>query len=207
MKKILLALAMFAMFASSAFAQNVNFGANISYQSAAMVGDHTDWFADDNASSGYAVGLNVRVPFSQLLSLRTGLDFQVNVYNYTEKVVTKEYDQSNLFLALQLPLLARINFTRGFFMEAGLDMGFNLLAKHYNEALDKVDDEDAWSDIKDWSVFTLGPSVGLGYTMWFGLEFRGRFSYSLLSDYDKNEMKLNPLRFQIDIAYWFGYKN
>ena len=120
MKKILLALAMFAMFASSAFAQNVNFGANISYQSEAMVGDHTDWFADDNASSGYAVGLNVRVPFSQLLSLRTGLDFQVNVYNYTEKVVTKEYDQSNLFLALQLPLLARINFTRGFFMEAGL---------------------------------------------------------------------------------------
>ena len=207
MKKILLALAMFAMFASSAFAQNVNFGANISYQSEAMVGDHTDWFADDNASSGYAVGLNVRVPFSQLLSLRTGLDFQVNVYNYTEKVLTKEYDQSNLFLALQLPLLARINFTRGFFMEAGLAMGFNLLAKHYNEALDKVDDEDAWSDIKDWSVFTLGPSVGLGYTMWFGLEFRGRFSYSLLSDYDKNEMKLNPLRFQIDIAYWFGYKN
>ena len=60
MKKILLALAMFAMFASSAFAQNVNFGANISYQSEAMVGDHTDWFADDNASSGYAVGLNVR---------------------------------------------------------------------------------------------------------------------------------------------------
>lgn len=206
MKKILMAVAVLAAFATSAFAQGVNLGANISYQSEGMVGDNAKQFADDQVSSGFAAGLYVRLPFSQLISLRTGLDFQLNSYSYTQKYLTKEYDQSNFFLNLQLPLLARFNFTPGFFLEAGLDMQFNLLAQHYNEALEDVPGEDEWNEIKDWSVFGMGPTVGVGYTMWFGLEFNARYTYGLISAYDKDGMTLNPMRFQIDIAYWFGYK-
>jgi opacity protein-like surface antigen len=207
MKKIFLALAMFALFASSAFAQNVNFGVNISYQSEGMVGDKdaVELFSDEQVSSAFALGLNVRVPFNQMISLRSGLDFQINAYSYTYDDYGKDYDYMNLFLNLQLPVLARINFTPGFFAEAGLDMQFNLLAQYYSEAADDLD-MDAWDDIENWRVFQLGPTVGAGYTLWFGLEFSGRFSYGVLDSFTKGDIDMSPLRFQIDIAYWFGYK-
>ena len=210
MKKILMVVAMLAAFATSAFAQGVNFGVNISYQSEGMLGDNADKFADDQTSSGFAAGLSALVPFTPMISLHTGLDFQINTYSYTWKSGSKEYDEADLFLNLQLPLLARFNFTPGFFAEAGFDMQFNLLATHYDEALDEID-EDAWNDWKDWSFFGFGPSIGLGYTMWFGLEFSGRLTYGVIAAYDEKNvlgesMTLHPLRFQIDIAYWFGYK-
>ncbi len=207
MKKIFLALAMFALFASSAFAQNPNFGVNISYQSEAMVGDKdaVKFFSDEKASSAFALGLNVRVPFNQMISLRSGLDFQINAYSFTYDDYGKDYDYMNLFLNLQLPVLARINFTPGFFAEAGLDMQFNLLAQSYSEAADDLD-MDAWKDIENWRVFQIGPTVGAGYTLWFGLEFSGRFSYGVLDSFTKGDIDMSPLRFQIDIAYWFGYK-
>lgn len=208
MKKILLIVAMFALLASNAVAQGVNFGPGISYQSEAMLGksEYTKAFSDDQASSGFGVGLNVRVPFNPLLSLHTGLVFQMNIYSYQVDAVVEDYDFMNLFLNLQLPLLARFNFTPGFFAEAGLDMQFNLLAQHYSEVLDNEDGEDAWDEIENWGTFQMGPSVGLGYTLWFGLEFSGRFSYGLFDSITKGDIDMSPLRFQLDITYWFGYK-
>ena len=157
------------------------------------------------SSTGYAFGVNLRVPFNRVISLHTGLAFQVNMYDYTIELAREEWNQENLFLNLQLPILARFNFTPGFFAEAGLDMQFNLLAQHYDESGEDSKLIDEWDDIENWNAFQMGPSFGLGYTMWFGLEFGGRFTWGLFDSFDKGLDDLSPIRFQIDITYWFGY--
>lgn len=207
MKKILFAVALLAAFATQSFAEGLNFGLNISYQSEGMIGDadQAELFSDNTVSTGYAFGVNLRVPFNRVISLHTGLAFQVNMYDYTIELAGEEWNQENLFLNLQLPILARFNFTPGFFAEAGLDMQFNLLAQHYDESGEDSKLIDEWDDIENWNAFQMGPSFGLGYTMWFGLEFSGRFTWGLFDSFDKGLDDLSPIRFQIDITYWFGY--
>lgn len=207
MKKILFAVALLAAFAAQSFAEGLNFGINISYQSEGMIGDadQTKLFADDQVSTGYALGFNARIPFNRVISLHTGLALQLNMYSYTYEIVSKEWDQMNVFLNLQLPLLARFNFTPGFFAEAGLDMQFNMIAENYNEAGEDSEMIDEWNDIENYNTFQMGPAFGLGYTMWFGLEFSGRFTWGLFNSFDKGLDDISPIRFQIDITYWFGY--
>ena len=193
MKKFTL-LAAVALFASSAFAQGLGLGARISYQSEAMMGDDAEFFADETVSSGFGGGIDVLYHINPMIGIRSGAMFQANVYSYT----IAKIDQNDLFMNLQVPVLARINFTPGFFAEAGLDMGFNMVASHYDEITDD------YNDIDDWNTFQLGLSAGAGYTMWFGLEFSGRFSYGLLDPSDaKPTPEINPFRFQFDISYWF----
>ena len=199
MKKILFAVAMLAAFTAQSFA-GPNFGINLSYQSEAMIGDNTEYFADDQVSSAEAIGLGVLIPFNPMFSLHTGLDFQINIYSYSMDGYGDDVDMMNLFLNFQIPVLARINFTPGFFAEAGLDMQLNMLSQHYNDA------SEEWDDIEDWSAFGVGPSAGLGYTLWFGLEFSARYSYGLIAAYDENDNNWHPMRFQFDITYWFGYR-
>ena len=203
MKKILFAVAMLAAFTVQSFA-GPNFGINLSYQSEAMVGDNADRFADNQVSSAEAIGLGVLIPFNPMLSLHTGLDFQINIYTYTygedSYYSSDDVDAMNLFLNFQVPVLARINFTPGFFAEAGLDLQLNLLAQNFNDA------SDEWNDIEDWSAFEVSPAVGLGYTLWFGLEFSARYSYGLIAAYDEYDNNWHPMRFQFDITYWFGYR-
>lgn len=193
MKKIIL-LAVLAMFTSGAFAQGLGFGARISYQSETMVGDDAENFADETASSGFGGGADLLYHFSPMVGLHSGLIFQMNAYSWTKATV----DYSYLFLNLQVPVLARINFTPGFFAEAGLDMSINMLASAYDEI------SDEWNDIDDWNAFQLGISAGAGYTLWFGLEFSGRFTYGLLDPVDWNPAPdIKPFRFQFDVSYWF----
>ena len=47
----------------------------------------------------------------------------------------------------------------------------------------------------------MGISAGVGYTLWFGLEFSARTTYGLLEPLENADYR--PLRFQIDISYWF----
>jgi len=193
MKKIIL-LAILAMFTSGAFAQGLGFGARISYQSEAMLGDDAEYFADETVSSGFGGGMDVLYHFSPMVGLHSGAIFQANVYSWT----TASVDYSYLFLNLQIPVLARFNFTPGFFAEAGLDMGINMTASAYDEI------SDDWNDIDDWNTFQLGLSAGAGYTLWFGLEFSGRFSYGLLDPVDWTPSPdIKPFRFQFDVSYWF----
>jgi hypothetical protein len=193
MKKILL-LAILALFTSGAFAQGLGFGARISYQSEAMMGDDAEGFADETVSSGFGGGMDVLYHFSPMVGLHSGLIFQLNAYSWTTATV----DYSYMFLNLQVPVLARINFTPGFFAEAGLDMSINMLATAYDEI------SDEWEDMDDWNTFQLGLTAGAGYTLWFGLEFSGRFSYGLLDPADwKPTPDIKPFRFQFDVSYWF----
>ena len=193
MKKIIL-LAVLALFTSGAFAQGLGFGARISYQSEAMMGDDAEYFADETVSSGFGGGVDLLYHFSPMVGLRSGLIVQANVYSWSQATT----DYSYLFLNLQVPVLARINFTPGFFAEAGLDMSINTIASAYD------DYSDEWEDIDDWNAFQLGLTAGAGYTLWFGLEFSGRFSYGLLDPIDRDPTPdLKPFRFQIDISYWF----
>ncbi len=190
MKKIIL-FAILAMFTSGAFAQGLGFGARISYQSESMMGDGAEYFADETVSSGFAAGASLLYHFSEMMALRTGLEFQLNEYSWTKG----KTDFSLLFMNLDIPVLARINFTRGLFMEAGLDMAINMLAQGYDSVIDE------WNDVDGWNTFQMGPSIGMGYTMWFGLEFSGRMTYGLLEPGEDADFR--PFRFQIDIAYWF----
>ena len=198
MKKFFL-LAILAMFTSGAFAQGLGFGARISYQSEAMMGDDAKYFADETVSSGFGGGVDLLYHFSPMVGLRSGLVFQLNAYSWTEdNAMYRDVDYSYLFLNLQIPVLARINFTPGFFAEAGLDMSINMLASKYDEV------SDDWYDIDNWNAFQLGLSAGAGYTLWFGLEFSGRFSYGLLDPADWNPSPdMKPFRFQFDVSYWF----
>ncbi len=196
MKKLIL-IAIISLFASVSFAEGLGVGARISYQSEGMMGDGAEYFADETVSSGYAVGASVLYHFSEMMSLRTGLELQFQIYSWTQDspVSSKDVDYSYLFMNLDIPVLARINFTRGFFAEAGLDVAINMLAQGY----DSYNDE--WEDFKDWNTIQLGPTVGVGYTMWFGLEFGARMTYGLLEPGDDADFR--PFRFQIDISYWF----
>lgn len=193
MKKLTL-LAAVALFASSALAQGLGLGARISYQSEAMMGDDAEFFADETVSSGFGGGIDVLYHFSPMVGLHSGALFQLNAYSWTVSSV----DYSYLFMNLQVPVLARINFTPGFFAEAGLDMSINMLASAYDEI------SDEWNDIDKWNTFQLGLTAGAGYTLWFGLEFSGRFSYGLLDPIDTDPTPdIKPFRFQFDVSYWF----
>ena len=198
MKKILF-IAILSIFASATFAQGLGLGARISYQSEGMVGDNAEYFSDENVSDGYAVGVDLLYHFNERLALRTGLDFMTHIYSWTEGSGKNELDNGYLLMYLNAPVLARFNFTRGFFAEAGLDLNFNVVSKVYHE--DPIGDDLNWDDLDKWNAFQLGLSAGFGYTMWFGLEFSCRTTYGLLEPVEKADYR--PLRFQIDISYWF----
>ena len=198
MKKILF-IAMLSILASATFAQGLGLGARLSYQSEGMVGDEAEYFADEAVSSGYALGADVLYHFSEKLALRTGVDFMAHIYSWTEGSGKSELDHGHLLMYLNAPVLARFNFTRGFFAEAGLDINFNVVSKSYYE--DLIGDDLNWDDIENWNTFQMGLSAGFGYTMWFGLEFSCRTTYGLLEPMENADFR--PLRFQIDISYWF----
>ena len=152
MKKILL-IAMLSILASATFAQGLGLGARLSYQSEGMVGDEAEYFADEAVSSGYALGADVLYHFSEKLALRTGVDFMAHIYSWTEGSGKSELDHGHLLMYLNAPVLARFNFTRGFFAEAGLDINFNVVSKSYYE--DLIGDDLKWDDIENWNTFQM----------------------------------------------------
>jgi len=202
MKKILFTL-MIALFAAQSYAHSFSLGPYISWPSEAMAGDDAENFADGTASFGMAVGLNLQYRFSRTVSVHSGVGLQVNDYSwYEDTYYVYDENRQYVFLNLNVPVLVRMNFTRGFFAETGFDMNINLQAQYYEE--DSYNDTSEWYEVDDWNIFQIGPSFGVGYRMWFGLEFSGRMSYGLLDAADTDfGADLKPLRFQIDISYWF----
>jgi hypothetical protein len=199
MKKIvLIAVVLVAGFASQA---QIKFGAKLGANLYSIGGsDAEDAGLKESRKMkiGIAGGAIVNIPVSTMFSVQPEL-----LYSMEGNLQKEDDAKVSINLSyLNIPIMAQLNTTSGFYAETGPQIGFLMSAK---SKFDDGTDEDE-IDIKD-ELKSIGFSwaLGAGYKMksGFGIGARYNFGLSSLDDSD-DALKITSSGFHVGVFYLFG---
>lgn len=199
MKKIFAIIA-FTLLAQASFAgENLKFGVRFNEGISMFSGKDLDGILKE-AGTNSGVTFEMLIKMNEQLAIHPAIGINFDLYEATVKYEESDgyfhyygsVDENLILFNLQLPILARYNFTPGFFAEAGLQADFNLISSYGI-------DGDYESIKKDVSACDFGVAVGAGYTFWFGLGIDGRFIFGLTDTFDRPEA--SQTRFQIGLSW------
>lgn len=163
--------------------------------------DDADLTESRKIKIGIGGGVVVNIPISEMFSFQPELLFS------SEGNLQKEGD-AKIIIALNyinIPLLAQLNTTSGFYAETGPQIGFLMSAKQKI----KFEDEEEEDDIKDsFNGFNFAWAIGLGFKTKNGLGFGARYNLGLSnivdSEDDDDEFKLTTNGFHVGLFWMFG---
>ena len=193
MKKRILALSVFALLATGAFAQ-ISYGVKAGLNISKLTGD-----ADTDSRMAPYFGGFMNYEMSDKFSLQPELVVSMeggkDEESETYEGKTYSYDATYKLTFLNIPILAKYKVANGLSLMAGPQLGFKMSGKA------EVEDEEADMDMKG---MNLSLALGAGYSLESGLGFDLRYNLGLSNLYDgegDGEFKVNTI--QIGVNYKF----
>lgn len=197
MKKVFLVSAI--LIAGIASQAQIKFGAKLGANFYTINGADADGLEESRKIKiGIAGGGLVNIPISSMFSIQPELLYSM------EGNLQKEGDAKMTYALnyLNIPVMAQLNTTSGFYAETGPQVGFLMSAK---VKFDDGTDEDE-TDVKD-ELKSIGFSwaLGLGYKLASGLGFGARYNFGLSSLDDSDDpAKIKSSGFHVGLFYTFG---
>lgn len=191
-KKFILAV---LIVAGAAFAQlQVHVGGRAAVNFGTIWGDNTSvakW------GVGFNAGAIAKTPINPMIDFVSGLEVELRRFSVDWFLYD---DWSFAFWYIDVPLLARININPQFFVDAGLNLGFNVVALETTESLG----HSTTDDVDGSQTVDLGFMVGAGFNVIPKLDVnvRALLSITNMISYGDDFASKN-LRFQAGVTYWF----
>ena len=181
MKKIFFATIL--LIAGTGTAQEFEFGAKAGVNFASLYGDHVESL-DDRTS--FHLGLVAELPVSERFSVQPEL-------LYSGQGATASGDRTFKLDYVNLPLMAKIYIVEGFSLEAGPQVGINVVSK--GEFGGDVE------EIEDIETLEFAGALGAGYRFPGNLFFQARYIWGLNPAWEFRELKNRV--FQLSAGYKF----
>lgn len=191
MKKLIV-LAFVAFAAVQSFA--VGLGLRDAFIVGSLMGD-----ADGNIGTGDAFTFEMLFPVNENFGIHTGAGIEYAMYDFDVDDYN-DYHRYIMYVDMSIPVLARLNFTPGFFMDLGVNLGLNLTTLSWVEYGSRSTDAES---IDEASGFNVDFAAGMGYVFKFGLGIDGRITYGLTNVFDLDNVDSNRFGIQIGLSYWF----
>ena len=176
MKKIFI-LAVVALLSTTAMTAQTTFGAKAGLNFSNLTGDD---ISDLDGRTSFHLGLIAEIMFSEKFGIQPEVLYSAQG--------AKEGDETLKLDYINIPVLLKYYVTNGLSIEAGPQVGFNVVAE-----AEGADIEDVETDI--------GAGLGLGYTTPQGLFFQARYNFGfseILQDVDAKNSVM-----QLSVGYRF----
>ncbi len=196
MKKIVLVLAIIAATTYAADAQ-IRFGLKAGLNGYDFKGDDLD---DYETKLGLHFGGLVNIPVSENFSIQPELLYSDEGGKYSESGYTDKYNLSYL----NIPILAQLNTSSGFYAEVGPQVGFLLSAKNKWEYEGEEDSEDVKEYFKG---INFSAAIGAGYRHSSGFGIGARYNLGLANVLDEDTTEGSSAKlsgFQVGVSFLFG---
>ena len=195
MNKILMSFMVLAMLATTSFAQNV--GGHLALNFGTTIGEY-----NEDVSWGLGVNAGVAAKFTliPMLDLAPEIDFEMRR--------ASDDDVTWTTMAINIPVLLRVNVMPQLFLEVGPTVAFLLSSEMETEVTELGDvatvSMDLGSDEIDvLETFELGLAAGAGFTVMPKLDLNFRVAMGLTSLVSDDFGEAKNLQLQLGGTYWF----
>lgn len=190
LKKIIVA----ALIVTSAVFAQISIGARAAVNYGTIWGDHTD---EVKGGVGFNAGAAAKIDILPLITFVPGVEVELRRVS-ADAVFYDEFSYS--FWYLDFPLLARFNIIPMFFADAGLNIGFNLVASQTT----KISGVEKTEDVENVKTVDFGIVLGGGVSVLPNLDInlRAVIGFADMVD-DFGDVGTKNLRFQAGVTYWF----
>lgn len=195
MNKILMSFMVLAMLATTSFAQNV--GGHLALNFGTAIGEY-----NEDVSWGLGVNAGVAAKFTliPMLDLAPEIDFEMRR--------ASDDDVTWTTMAINIPVLLRVNVMPQLFLEVGPTVAFLLSSEMETEVTELGDvatvSMDLGSDEIDvLETFELGLAAGAGFTVMPKLDLNFRVAMGLTSLVSDDVGEAKNLQLQLGGTYWF----
>ncbi|HPW93628.1 MAG TPA: porin family protein [Fibrobacteraceae bacterium] len=195
MNKILMSFMVLAMLATTSFAQNV--GGHLALNFGTTIGEY-----NEDVSWGLGVNAGVAAKFTliPMLDLAPEIDFEMRR--------ASDDDVTWTTMAINIPVLLRVNVMPQLFLEVGPTVAFLLSSEMETEVTELGDvatvSMDLGSDEIDvLETFELGLAAGAGFTVMPKLDLNFRVAMGLTSLVSDDFGEAKNLQLQLGGTFWF----
>lgn len=195
MNKILMSFMVLAMLATTSFAQNV--GGHLALNFGTTIGE-------DNEDVPWGLGVNAGVAAKftliPMLDLAPEIDFEMRR--------ASDDDVTWTTMAINIPVLLRVNVMPQLFLEVGPTVAFLLSSEMETEVTElgggaTVSVDLGSDDIDVLETFELGLAAGAGFTVMPKLDLNFRVAMGLTSLVSDDFGEAKNLQLQLGGTYWF----
>lgn len=195
MNKILMSFMVLAMLATTSFAQNV--GGHLALNFGTTIGE-------DNEDVPWGLGVNAGVAAKftliPMLDLAPEIDFEMRRASDDDKTWTT--------MAINIPVLLRVNVMPQLFLEVGPTVAFLLSSELEAEVTElggvaTVSVDLGSDEIDVLETFELGLAAGVGFTVMPKLDLNFRVAMGLTSLVSDDFGEAKNLQLQLGGTYWF----
>lgn len=195
MNKILMSFMVLAMLATTSFAQNV--GGHLALNFGTTIGE-------DNEDVPWGLGVNAGVAAKftliPMLDLAPEIDFEMRR--------ASDDDATWTTMAINIPVLLRVNVMPQLFLEVGPTVAFLLSSEMETEVTERgvvatVSVDLGSDDIDVLETFELGLAAGAGFTVMPKLDLNFRVAMGLTSLVSDDFGEAKNLQLQLGGTYWF----
>jgi len=164
----------------------VNFGAKAGINLANITGKKVEGY---RSKAGVYLGGFANLPLTTQLSVQGELMYSAQGARWDDD------NEKTTLNYLQLPLLAKYAIGKGFYAEAGPQLGFLLKAED--------DNEGELNDIKEYLKKTdVSLAIGAGYNVTENVSVNARYNFGLTKFYEEEKNSV----MQLGLSYIFGKK-
>lgn len=195
MNKILMSFMVLAMLATTSFAQNV--GGHLALNFGTTIGE-------DNEDVPWGLGVNAGVAAKftliPMLDLAPEIDFEMRR--------ASDDDATWTTMAINIPVLLRVNVMPQLFLEVGPTVAFLLSSEMETEVTElggvaTVSVDLGSDDIDVLETFELGLAAGVGFAVMPKLDLNFRVAMGLTSFVSDDVGEAKNLQLQLGGTYWF----
>lgn len=188
-------VAVMAMVATAAVAQTT-FGVKAGVNFASMSGDDFDGL---DGRTSMAFGGFAKFQLSEKFAFQPELLLSMQGAKGSVEEEGIDVDVTAKLNYLNIPLMAKYYISEGFSLQAGPQIGFNVLAEAKMEAMG----QEAEEDIEDIKGVDFGFNLGAGYELENGLGFEARYNLGLSNVGDWDDADGKNRVFSIAVSYAF----
>lgn len=195
MNKILMSFMVLAMLATTSFAQNV--GGHLALNFGTTIGEY-----NEDVSWGLGVNAGVAAKFTliPMLDLAPEIDFEMRR--------ASDDDVTWTTMAINIPVLLRVNVMPQLFLEVGPTVAFLLSSEIEAEVTElggvaTVSVDLGSDEIDVLETFELGLAAGAGFTVMPKLDLNFRVAMGLTSLVSDDVGEAKNLQLQLGGTYWF----
>lgn len=195
MNKILMSFMVLAMLATTSFAQNV--GGHLALNFGTTIGEY-----NEDVSWGLGVNAGVAAKFTliPMLDLAPEIDFEMRR--------ASDDDVTWTTMAINIPVLLRVNVMPQLFLEVGPTVAFLLSSEMETEVTElgsvaTVSMDLGSDEIDVLETFELGLAAGAGFTVMPKLDLNFRVAMGLTSLVSDDFGEAKNLQLQLGGTYWF----
>lgn len=196
--------------------KDVRFGIKGGYNLSAVLSENLfnayDYEPEQEPLSGFHLGAFVEIPLTRKFSIQPEVMYstkgykesfyEYNYYNGYNTIYTN-YDLRVHLNYINVPILAKVNFTKNFALEAGPQFGFLTSAKAKGDIWDGYKSVTINENIKNnVNDFEFGFAIGVTYSFVENIFISARINQSLTNNFPDNSYEAN-MTFQLSAGYKF----